>query len=322
MHGLTINQDGSAEMAFTGSRDAVWHGLGAELEKGASIETWREAAGMDWLVKSTPVMVNNGGDEPIRFPGKKALYRSDNQQPLSIVGDKYHIVQPGEVLEFFRDLTDIHGFELSTAGTLFGGRRFWALAETGKSFNISEGDEILGHLLLVTSVDGSLSTQAKFVSTRVVCNNTLTVSLNEHTRHLVRVSHKTKFDAEKVKIDLGIIDRSWSTFRDNLTKLANTKVDQADAGCILRGAMFKKDVELDRQGYKVIKQYNAIIEKISNGIGSEETRGTLFGVLNGATEVLTHASRRKDESRKFIDSYEGELDQMKTRIYEHLLEAA
>jgi len=43
------------------------------------------------------------------------------------------VVQPEEILEFYRDLTEVSGFELDTAGVLKGGRKMWALARTGQS---------------------------------------------------------------------------------------------------------------------------------------------------------------------------------------------
>jgi hypothetical protein len=38
---------------------------------------------------------------------------------------------PG-VLEFYRDLSEVAGYELETAGVLKGGKKFWALARMGK----------------------------------------------------------------------------------------------------------------------------------------------------------------------------------------------
>jgi hypothetical protein len=39
------------------------------------------------------------------------------------VSNRYQVVQPREILEFYRDLTEISGFELETAGVLKEGRR-------------------------------------------------------------------------------------------------------------------------------------------------------------------------------------------------------
>lgn len=50
---------------------------------------------------------------------------------LSIVSDDYQIVQPREVLEFYRELMELYGYTLETAGALDSGRKVWALAKTG-----------------------------------------------------------------------------------------------------------------------------------------------------------------------------------------------
>lgn len=62
------------------------------------------------------------------FPEQKVLYRSDSKEALSVVSQRYQVVQPREVLEFYRDLTSCSGYELETAGVLKGGRKLWALA--------------------------------------------------------------------------------------------------------------------------------------------------------------------------------------------------
>lgn len=64
-----------------------------------------------------------------------AVYRSDTKAPLSVVSSRYQVVQPREVLEFYRDLTQVSGYSLETAGVLKGGRKFWALARTGQSLD-------------------------------------------------------------------------------------------------------------------------------------------------------------------------------------------
>jgi len=44
---------GRAAMAYIGQ--TPWHGLGRRLEEGATIETWQQAAGMEWEVLRSKV---------------------------------------------------------------------------------------------------------------------------------------------------------------------------------------------------------------------------------------------------------------------------
>lgn len=161
-------------MAYAGQ--VPWHGIGSQLAPGQSIEVWRERAGMNWSLEEAEVRFAAEAEDqyPVRaFPGQKVLYRSDTKRPLAVVSNRYQVVQPREILEFYRDLTRYSGFELETAGVLRGGRKFWALARTGQGVALKGQDQVNGYLLLATACDGTLATTAQFTSVRVVCNNTL-----------------------------------------------------------------------------------------------------------------------------------------------------
>ena len=132
------------QMAYV---DAVpWHGLGHQLPAKQPIEIWQKEAGMDWQIEETPVrfMTDTIGNLGTihSFPEQKVLYRSDTKTALSVVSQRYQVVQPREVLEFYRDLSEISGFELETAGVLKGGKKFWALAKTGQSTAVKGNDTV------------------------------------------------------------------------------------------------------------------------------------------------------------------------------------
>ena len=157
-------------MAYAGEKP--WHGLGNKLASQAPIEVWRTQAGMDWKIESSEVRYitgNNNVGVINAFPEQKVLYRSDTKAPLAVVSKRFQVVQPGEILEFYRDLTACNGFELETAGVLRAGKKFWALARTGQSTTLKGRDKVDGYLLLATACDGSLATTAQFTSVRVVC---------------------------------------------------------------------------------------------------------------------------------------------------------
>ena len=130
-------------MAYADERP--WHGLGNKLAANQSVDVWRENAGMDWTIQESEVRYisgQNGIGSINAFPEQKVLYRSDNKVPLAVVSKRYQVVQPGEILEFYRDLTEVGGFELETAGVLREGRKFWALAKTGQSMTLKGRDRV------------------------------------------------------------------------------------------------------------------------------------------------------------------------------------
>lgn len=311
-HQVSIRESGMAEMAYVGVKP--WHGLGQELPDNQTIEQWKVAAGMDWEVQKAVVsFMPNGNDSVKLFPEKNVLYRSDTLEPLSTVGNKYKIVQPSEVLEFFRDLTYMNGMRLSTAGTLFGGRRFWALAEVGESFKIGGEDEVKGNLLLTTSVDGTLATTAKFVSTRVVCNNTLSWALKEDGQ-MVKVSHRSEFDPESVKIDMNIYDESWTKFMSNVRMLSETAISDKLAN------QFFTEMSSNAKGEVSRLKVERLDNFYRNGQGADMSKGSAWGLLNAVTEMYTHGTNQTkgDNSNKFWSGYNGTWSNEKTKAYQLL----
>lgn len=127
-------------MAFTGS--TPWHGLGHRLPQHQPLEIWLKAAGMDWTLQESEVLFRADPKRPFdvhAHADSKVLYRSDTLMPLSVVSARYQTVQPHAILEFYRDLVSVGGFELETAGVLKDGKKLWALAKTGQEvvLNIS-----------------------------------------------------------------------------------------------------------------------------------------------------------------------------------------
>ena len=213
------------KMAYVGA--TPWHQLGNPLPPKQSIDVWAHQAGMAWNICETPVRfkTEQAGSlgSILTFDDQKVLYRSDTKAPLSVVSGRYQVVQPKAVLEFYRDLTDVSGFELETAGVLKEGKKFWALAKTGKETTLKGNDVVKGYILLATSCDGTLATTATPTTVRVVCNNTLTVALHG-TSSAIKVPHSTSFDAQLVKKQLGIAVSQWDSFMYRMKTLSERKV--------------------------------------------------------------------------------------------------
>ena len=284
-HEISVRANGFAEMAYAGN-DVPWHGLGQSLDENASIETWQKQAGMDWEIKESPVMYQAGDVEiPMTFDGKKLLYRGDSSTPLSIVSDSYKVVQPKEVLEFFRSLVEDQGFKLSTAGVLFNGQKFWALADTGNSVKINGVDKIGGFLLLSTSCDGTLATSARFTSVRVVCNNTLTIALNNNSSK-VSTSHRSDFKATETKKALGLYEDSWDRFQRTMVEMSQIKLTSKDAYAELLRTFCDDPTDPTNAELKVVNT----VENLYNGagMGADVAGKTVYGLLNAITEYYDH----------------------------------
>lgn len=317
-HELAI-VSGKASIAYVGEKP--WHGLGQELTPNSPISVWKEEAGMNWEIKSSPVTFATPGSETDRYTGKRVLYRGDTCEPLAVVSDEYNIVQPGEVLDFFQDLVTHQGMKLHTAGALFGGRRFWALADTGRAFDVNGSDRINGMLLLTTSCDGTLATTAQFTSVRVVCNNTLAFSLSgsdsSHTR--TKVSHRSEFDPSAMKSRLGVLDESWEAFKRNITDMSKQRISERGAREFIFDLLYKPDRDADNQPRTVEKDVEEILARYRNGMGTSKTEGTVWGVLNSITEHVDHTTRARKADQALWNTWYGKGAAIKTQAYERAL---
>ncbi len=321
-HELTTRKDGTVEHAFVG--EVGWHGLGNQLKENAKIDKWLKAAGMDWDIARSPMMFQPEDNGPVEIGGRQILYRADNHLPLGEVSQNYKVVQPGEVLEFFRDLCDNNGFALNTAGTLFGGKRFWALASIGETAVVVGDDAIKGYLLLATSADGSLATTAQFTTIRVVCNNTLSWSLSEGNKKKgrVAVSHRSLFKPDDVKDDLGIVRGQFREFMAASRQLAKVKMTEEMSSAFLgelltdSKTIASKDAASTRAHQKIMKLFGG------EGQGSEmkSSKGTAWGLVNSITEYVDHHQNVKTIEHRMSDAFFGRGDQLKRMAFDRALE--
>lgn len=327
-------------MAFTGQ--TPWHGLGNQLTPNQPIEVWAQQAGMDWRIESSDVsyMAKNqrGQNIILPFEEQRVLYRSDTHAPLSVVSQRFQEVQPKDILEFYRDLTEQSGFELETAGVLKGGKKFWALAKTGQTSALKGKDVSNGYILLATACDGTLATTAQFTSIRVVCNNTLAIALKaqnagSNNTGVIKVPHSTRFDADKVKQQLGISVRAWDDHMYEMKQLSQRKVTQQEAAAYFDAVFNNTNLSIAEQDESIIQFYRNVampnqtnsskadnktepngraMSKVmtmfnGHGRGAElsSAKDTAYGLLCSITEFVDHERRAMSTDHRLDSAWFG-----------------
>lgn len=333
------------QIAYVG--ETPWHGLGNQLSPNQPLEVWAQQAGMDWRIESSNVsyMAQNERGQSIIMPfeEQRVLYRSDTHAPLSVVSQRYQEVQPKEILEFYRDLTEQSGFELETAGVLKGGKKFWALARTGQSTALKAKDVSNGYILLATACDGTLATTAQFTSIRVVCNNTLAIALRGQSSSagVVKVPHSTKFDAEKVKQQLGISVRAWDEHMYEMKQLTQRKVSQQEAKAYFDAVFNNSTMSISDPEENIIQFYRNVAQQVQekkpepngramnkalemfNGQGRgadlSSAKDTAYGLLCSITEFVDHERRAMSTDHRLDSAWFGAGAGVKQRGLEQAL---
>ncbi|MGH8074896.1 MAG: DUF932 domain-containing protein [Lysobacter sp.] len=308
-------------MAHVGEKP--WHGLGNRLAPQQPIEVWKKKAGMDWKIEEAEVRYvagNNNIGVIHAFPEQKVLYRSDTRSPLSVVSKRFQVVQPGQILEFYRDLTASSGFELETAGVLREGRKFWALARTGQSTTLKGRDKVDGYLLLATACDGTLATTAQFTSVRVVCNNTLSIALGNATG-AIKVPHRSRFDPDVVKRQLGITVSSWDGFVVRMKALVDCPVDPDSVEGLLRRVLTyaAPDGGAAVVNEQAMSNVLSLYEGGGRGAQMASSRGTAWGLLNSVTEFVDHHRRARSDDHRRDAAWFGPGAQIKQRAWDEVM---
>ena len=323
-------KNGVYSFAFTGSRSAIWHGHGQQMEDGASDDQWKVASGLDFKVLRSKVRYSvdradaNGAQV---WDGQHVLFRSDDKRPLAIVSDSYKIVQPAEAFAFFQRAAKEVGLKVDTAGALKQGRKFFATAKFDAA-QVLPGDLIDGSILFATSCDGSMNTIVKNVAERVVCANTLAVAMGEQGRRTVKISHRSVFDAERVVVQMGLAADGFAAFIKDAKEMSRYTMSPSaayDLAAQIMGAPVEITSAADKaKAEKVIAStgFNTIIRLFAGeGRGARLTgvKGTAWGLLNAVTQYYDHEVRATSDDNRRDASMFGTAADAKQDAYAAIL---
>jgi phage/plasmid-like protein (TIGR03299 family) len=283
--------DGVAQMAYRTSQGKPWHGLGTPVSDDMTPGEMMKAAGLDWGVQKVESFIDFNGK---RIPtGQQSLVRETDGKILTQVGPGWNPVQNAEAFDFFADFVSKGDMVMDTAGSLRDGRIVWALADVRDGFTLFGGDEVKGYLLFSNPHQYGKSIDVKFVLTRVVCNNTIAVALTEKGQPSVRVNHRAKFDAERVKEVLGLSHRKVETFKEAAEFLGSKQYGQGDLEKYF-GEIFG---ESTKENKRLSPTAERALEIVETQPGAEFKQGSFWQMFNAVTYMADHELGRSNDTR-------------------------
>ena len=274
------------------SIETPWHGLGKPVPGDLTPEQMLEAADLNWTVKKVPAFVTIDGKQVSL--GRSALVRDKDNSILDVVTEDWNPTQNIEAFDFFDDFVRNGDMDMETAGSLHGGKIVWALARVHESFELFGGDRVDAYLLFTNPHKFGQSIDIRFTPTRVVCNNTLTLALNSRSANQVRVTHRTKFDADKVKEVLAISHSKMESYKETAAFLGKKRyngqslIDYFNQIFPVAGEAKNKDIS---------KNAKRAMELVSSQPGAEFAEGTFWQALNAVTYITNHELGRTADSR-------------------------
>jgi phage/plasmid-like protein (TIGR03299 family) len=332
-------------MAYAGQ--VPWHGLGVQVDNTMSPEQMLEAAKLDWTVSKRPdytvdkpdvwnIIDPTGEASFIRCEGDYHLVRDSDNKVMGKCGDSYVPFQNSEVMHFFKKFTDAGKMTMETAGSLKEGKDIWGLAKLTDEFSLTGGDHIKGYLLLNNSHQVGKAMTIMFTPIRVVCNNTLTMALNDaHNRF--RVLHLQMFDEEihkAAELALGLSGNQMKLFKEQAEFLASKTAKSFDLDNWI-AELFQPNLLIERAKADDLDTLPPLHQEFSNtadlvyqavetspGHDMSSAKGTWWGALNAVTHVVDHQKRSQIEGNALHSAWFGSGAQTKRKALTKALEYA
>jgi phage/plasmid-like protein (TIGR03299 family) len=287
--------DGVVQMAYAG--DVPWHGLGTKVPADLTPEQMLEAAGLNWTVQKYPtfaILDENDPDSVVETK-QSALIRSKDKKLLDVVSDDWNPVQNAEAFDFFNEFVMAGDMEMHTAGSLKDGQIVWGLAKVKESFELFKGDKIDSYLLFSNFHKYGFSTDVRFTPIRVVCNNTLTLSLNSKVERMVKISHRKQFVASDVKDMLGIATDKLQKYKE-MAQFLGSKKAKTESIVEYFERIFPLNSKSPEEG-KRSKNADIALSIIDTQPGSEFAQGSWWQPFNAVTFMTDHVIGRSTDSR-------------------------
>ena len=241
--------------------------------------------------------------------GQKSLVRDIDGKILTNVGENWNPVQNETAFEFFSEYVLTGDMEMHTAGSLKDGQMIWALAKVKDSFELFGGDQVDSYLLFSNPHQYGKSIDVRFTPIRVVCNNTLTLSLDSKSANSVKVGHRTEFNAEEVKSALGIAETKLNTYKEMATFLGKKRFT-TDSYIAYLNDVFPRTADKRVQGKSLSVETlsrNAKLAYDSVDIqpGAAYAEGSWWQAFNSVTFITDHVQGRNADNRLYSSWFGG-----------------
>ena len=269
-------------MAYAG--EVPWHGLGVPVSNDLTPVQMMEKAGLNWTVEQIDSYVNVG-DKQIPT-GMKSLVRSSDNKVLTNIGQVWNPVQNEDAFD------------------LFG------------------GDTVESYLLFSNPHKYGFSIDVRFTPIRVVCNNTLSLSLEAKAERSVKVGHRTEFNAGEVKKALGIASAKLHEYKD-MAQFLGSKRYNIDDLVEYYNTVFPRTADKRVQNQKLSvetlsKNAKAAFDAIEQQPGAKFAEGSWWQAFNSVTYVTDHIQGRNADNRLYSSWFGGnqvrKRDALKTAL--------
>jgi phage/plasmid-like protein (TIGR03299 family) len=283
-------------MAYAGS--VPWHGLGVQVSNDLTPLQMMQKSGVDWKVTKVPTIAIYDGE--MIETGTQALIReSDNSILAPSVGENWEPIQNDEAFNFFNEFCLAGDMEMHTAGSLQNGKIVWVLAKIKESFDVLGKDQVDNYMLFSNPHIYGKSANVRMTPVRVVCNNTLNMSMNMESVNEAVINHRRAFNPDIVKESMGLAHQKFEQYRDAANFLATKRYTQDNLITFLNTVFPAANTKR-----KVVSEFKELsttakktFEVMDTQPGAELFPGTWWNALNAVTYMTDHQLGRTADTR-------------------------
>lgn len=293
---LIDNSRGTA--AFVSYRKPAWHGLGLTAQEKMTFDEAFKLGQLDYNVVKAPNKHEVPGHGTIISSNSFFTYREDTG---GILGDKlgkaYFPVQNHEALSVVEELISEGGI-IETAGALSGGARAFICVKLPEGIKVNGTDVVEQFAVIACGHDGSLGIQAYFTNVRVVCNNTLQVSLQAaKQKHSIRHTPNAKDKLKEAAKLMGIAGKNQTEMERAYNMMAQESAEETRFFDYLGNVFFSneeiKEITNGGRAKEVIstRKMNVVQDVIryyNRGVGQQDIKGTMWGAYNAVTGYFSN----------------------------------
>lgn len=255
-----------------------------------TVEGALRALRLDFEVDKRKVYTHSPKGHRVTVPGMYANVRTDTEEVLGIVGDRYHVVQNVDALSIGNALMDTGDALIESGWSLRGGR------QVGVTFRIPSADvSVPGdadgglqmYLLVQTSHDGNSSLTGHVGPVRLACTNMVRLFMKSAVASF-RIRHTSGLQGKiaGMREALGMTFRYSEAQKTLVERLLTVALVESQVAEILQDAFPIKTDSTDAQREKSVQ--TALMRNWQESPTIAAIRPTGWGLVNAVNEYFEH----------------------------------
>ena len=331
MHDLkSIN--GEAQFAYNANNGKPWHNLGKAVPGAMTVTEALDLGGLNFTAKKFPVYSTVPGETvlgadnvPVTSmvqvidPDHHMVVRTDTNEPLGMVGNRYTVIQMSDAFDFFNDALGEGVACIDTVGMLNKKRTGFMLAKLPECVEIVKGDPIERYMLFSNSFDGSSPVMCLMTGVRVVCQNTQQVAI-AGAKNIVKIRHtkSAKARLDQAHLVLNANESYWQRMTAALKYFHKRDVNRQDVRDFV--ANLFPSVEGDDVPTRTQNKRDKVIEAFETSAGHELAGTTAYGLYQAATYYIDHDSALRKGTDRWEQSTLGSGTKLRQKAYDLIAE--